>query len=451
LSGWFSETLTTRQPSAEKQLSPEGKAMNSKRKMKIRKREKKEQRANTRRREEILDSLESLGLRAPFEALPERIKVLAQKNVLPKPEIVCQPGAETAQEEIAEWFEENLKVITPADEGCPYAASFFDLFCVLEGFRLFFWEFESLIPANARRHNLPQEIETVLSFKRHLDKFEENDFFLVARPVLLQLFDQAIVRSFPTDKIFWWGMILHRPTGKPRWQFKLQWTEPESRTITIDGIPRAVFPCFRLDPHGSLHPIQWTTEALGLGPDSRTLAVYIQRHAAEHWKRRLPPEFVDYLVFCRSLAEPVVEHGKNGAILVAYRVGNVRLGYFVCEVVDDLAVIRTFLFPTMQGTPESELLRQKLRLRRADIEVNQLDQVETFMASDLRRDPELAGIFSECGLGHLLEDVPVLDDVMPRSGVAASLRKYLGFKPAQQGNAASPRENEPETRAGEKT
>jgi hypothetical protein len=69
----------------------------------------------------------------------------------------------------------------------------------------------------------------------------------------------------------------------------------------------------------------------------------------------------------------------------------------VFEVIHDLVLIRTFLFLTMQGTSESDLLREKLRLRRSDIEFNQLDDVYTFLFSDLARDPELALALENAG------------------------------------------------------
>jgi hypothetical protein len=84
----------------------------------------------------------------------------------------------------------------------------------------------------------------------------------------------------------------------------------------------------------------------------------------------------------------------------------------------------------MQGTPESDLLRKRLRLRREDVEYNQLDDVENLLFSDLVRDPELAAVFGECGLAHLLAERPVEIDVILREGYAASLRKYLGMQPS---------------------
>ena len=51
--------------------------------------------------------------------------------------------------------------------------------------------------------------------------------------------------------------------------------------------------------------------------------------------------------------------------------------------------MKTFLFLTMQGTPEARCLRRKLGLSRADIEYFKLDNCFTLACSDLGEDPEL--------------------------------------------------------------
>ena len=71
------------------------------------------------------------------------------------------------------------------------------------------------------------------------------------------------------------------------------------------------------------------------------------------------------------------------------------------SVIDDKVLIRTFLFLTMQGTPESRLLHDRLGARRHEIERLRLDELATFLDTDLADDPELTRIFTDCGCGHL--------------------------------------------------
>jgi hypothetical protein len=83
--------------------------------------------------------------------------------------------------------------------------------------------------------------------------------------------------------------------------------------------------------------------------------------------------------------------------------GGIRIGYFVGNVIGGKVLIRTFLFLTMQGTPESKLLYQRLGVRRADIERLGLDELATYLYTDLGDDEQLARILTDCGCGGLLE------------------------------------------------
>jgi hypothetical protein len=79
----------------------------------------------------------------------------------------------------------------------------------------------------------------------------------------------------------------------------------------------------------------------------------------------------------------------------------------------------------MQGTPEARRLFDALRLRRPDIEFTGLDDLRSFVNSDLADDPDLRPIFESCGCGALIQ---LRADGMPdhRPRTAQALRQYLG-------------------------
>ena len=92
---------------------------------------------------------------------------------------------------------------------------------------------------------------------------------------------------------------------------------------------------------------------------------------------------------------------------------------------ESVALIQTFLFITMDGTPEGAEFWRRLRLSGADRAYLGLDDLRTYAESDLKSDPELVRILSDCGCGHLFD---VAKGACPEQpGYARLLRSYLGL------------------------
>jgi hypothetical protein len=130
----------------------------------------------------------------------------------------------------------------------------------------------------------------------------------------------------------------------------------------------------------------------------------------------------------QSLSSPKVTQNYKGEYLIEYRFFDFKLGYLVAEVVEQAILVTTFLFLTMQGTPEAAALYERLRLRRPDIEQLGLDSLENFLHTDLKEDSELASIFDTCGCGHLLKMRRLETQRDLQYGYARDVRKYLGMK-----------------------
>ncbi len=101
-------------------------------------------------------------------------------------------------------------------------------------------------------------------------------------------------------------------------------------------------------------------------------------------------------------------------------------------IVGDKVVIRTFLFPTMDGTPEGQKLYEKLHLTGKERVHLKWDRLSTFQETDLGENEELHEIIEECGCGHLFDILPDFLDLRDhKSGFAEDARQYLGMeKPA---------------------
>ena len=120
----------------------------------------------------------------------------------------------------------------------------------------------------------------------------------------------------------------------------------------------------------------------------------------------------------------------NGNILFPYFYSEHKIGYLTARIIDDNIVISTFLFLTMDGTPEGDLLCEKLKLVKKDKMFLNLDKLETFIHGDIKTDPILVGILSKCGCESLLNISPeelVKPPKMKAIKIAALIRKYIGM------------------------
>jgi hypothetical protein len=219
------------------------------------------------------------------------------------------------------------------------------------------------------------------------------------------------------------------PRGLPVMRITLTAERPEQARVALDGATRAAFRCG--GPGGVVEWVSWRSGDLGLPGAGRDLPVYVQHHTLRRLHERLgtaagPRYFLEHFLW-RSLSEPRVVERRGDDHWVEYRVGGRRLGYLVARLLEDKVVVLTFLFLTMQGTPEARLLFEKLRLRRADIEYNRLDRLDYFQNSDLADDPVLVELLAECGCGHLLAPADVGDQSDLITGVASELRRFLGL------------------------
>jgi hypothetical protein len=77
---------------------------------------------------------------------------------------------------------------------------------------------------------------------------------------------------------------------------------------------------------------------------------------------------------------------------------------------------------------KAKKLREKLRLTKSDKKYLELDEIRTFMQTDLQFDDALRTILEDCGCGHLFriwKEPPKASGC--RQGYANEIRKYLGI------------------------
>ena len=214
--------------------------------------------------------------------------------------------------------------------------------------------------------------------------------------------------------------------------------------VVVDAKPRRGYWCGKPTGNARIDWITWTGKTLGLSDKEREYPVLVQYHALDRIFRRLnladSLEGATHWFLYESLKKPVFRPlpTAGSCFLVEYRFCDEKLGYLVARVTDNKVLVQTFLFLTMDGTPEGTELWKQLRLHRLAKKYLGLDEFKTFVATDLRADREIVALLRGCGCGHLF-DAFTFKGVL-QSGYAQAIRKYLGMgcgQPALMGPSAN--------------
>jgi hypothetical protein len=232
--------------------------------------------------------------------------------------------------------------------------------------------------------------------------------------------------------------IMGRPdqAREPVFQWRVTTTRAQADRAAHKGKER---PIYRVaDPIGSA-AVEWVEldpSLLGLSQRTGRLPVYVQSHALvrlserlRFWPGALPDRPFFHGIFqagrADSMRQPRIVRQSGREFLVEYRVGLYNLGYLAAELMGPKVVVKTFLLRGMQGTPEGEQLREKLKLSRGQIEWLYLDHLEQWVNSDLRQDAEIRPLLEECGFADLLRcaDQNCWETM---TKVAGEFRKFVG-------------------------
>lgn len=204
---------------------------------------------------------------------------------------------------------------------------------------------------------------------------------------------------------------------------------PEKQKITINDISRLVYRVGWAFPN---HGMLWAeVKGADFGFDNalsqQPVRVYIQSHALVRLKERL--DFIDtpslHLYLYKSMENLKVAKTESGQLLIEYYFNKKKLGYLAFDLLGKKLVIKTFLFLTMDGTPEGEALRQMLGIEAVDKKYLEIDRLSTFILTDIKDNPEILDKFTQAGCAELF----MLDNeeinAIPRIEKARMIQSYL--------------------------
>jgi hypothetical protein len=214
--------------------------------------------------------------------------------------------------------------------------------------------------------------------------------------------------------------------------------KPDIKTVKFDGHNRSIFSYISFAKTANIP----TLKAGDITPKclitQMELPVYYQKHVMQRLTERLDCLTKDHLKLQmdESLAHPQLTPLKDNRALLAFTFLGYKLGYFVVEVADGMAVLRTFLFLTNEGTPEGNRLKNKLGLNKLDNSYVHLDRLSTFLHSNIKDDEQLPQILKDCGCEDLLKiDPNLVNSTKKETFIDASfIKKYLSVEVAEISN-----------------
>jgi hypothetical protein len=394
------------------------------RKAKIKKQEERDRRQRAKWVETYERILPLVGAKNLFQRLPEPTREGIRRLRYPSPEICFGDDFNQADER------ENVRVaVTQALDRFTFKTGDGHEISARDCFRVVFSLREAINLLQVKPPDGSLSLQ-VAQTRKKLGAFCDE---LVEKQLMSLLLDMdlALAKFTRIDTAIYWYEPKYERIGPGKGLFRITLHKSPSERIDIlhNGTRRRAFRCgASFGPLG----VKWVNVPASLFGinESGNYPLYVQSHAIRNLHERVPigDGGLVHDAMWQSLYSPKVAQNHKGEYLIEYRCFDYKLGYFVAEVVEQSILVTTFLFLTMQGTPEAISLFDRLQLKRPDIEQLGLDSLGNYLFTDLQKDSELVSIFDTCGCGHLLKMARPETQHDWESGYARDVRKYLGMK-----------------------
>jgi hypothetical protein len=176
--------------------------------------------------------------------------------------------------------------------------------------------------------------------------------------------------------------------------YQKNWYDPEVSTLQFPlhelTHPRNPDDVYKLEPEPAPHFVP----------------VYIQQHAINRLLERtgcLVPSYA-MLNACLSLETPLITRMPAGSFLVDYSIDHLKVGYLLCDLIDDsFVLVRTFLFITQFGTPEGDKLGAMTKLQKEDVKYLAIDNLRSLLSSDIADSEATCNLFRDIGCQSILD------------------------------------------------
>ncbi|MCV9385071.1 hypothetical protein [Reichenbachiella ulvae] len=262
----------------------------------------------------------------------------------------------------------------------------------------------------------------------NLSNNAERHFF-----VFLQMLSKEITPN-PFKELYFFTAQYEEQTHPRRsygYKVYIHGATPTIKTVKLDSHNRSV--CMYL-ANGNGSAAVPKLKASDIDPNSLIrnleLPVYYQKHVMGRLYERVDCFDRNLMRCCmdQSLLSPKLTPISSTRALLTYSFYGFKLGYFVVEVIDGIALLRTFLFLTNDDTPEGDLLKRNLGISKLDKKYTGLDRLSTFLHSDIKEDKQLHDLLKASNCDHLLHAHSCIMEFSNQSSSAFdadSMKKYL--------------------------
>jgi hypothetical protein len=386
--------------------------MRVERKQRLKKRDQKLLRQETKKYEVYDRVLRFLGIQSIFSRLPTLVVDLFLNRMRPGVEVVAaedvadHPAIREARREIAAVIKRPVQATVLDRE---FSLSFEDIHRGYDSLLLAIEDFWTRFRVE-KDPGVRRVFEVLDEAKAVVESRDQEWFMRVLGKILLQVIDVT-----ERDYRFFGDIIevrlvhARKPEGRLCDRLELRLHRAESAVISHRGRQATAYPVRRADSLFAMRQVRWNCRKHGIEGPNIDLPVMISEHAIRRLYERLPlhghESYLNAIAF-NSLEKPVFFRQDFDEYLVEVRTGELRVGYFVAKILPQAVLIKTFLFLTMTGTPEGQALRDKLGMSRSKIEEYKLDSFFTLMGADIPDDPLLFKIMEECGCSHLFGVIP---------------------------------------------
>ncbi|WP_372646107.1 hypothetical protein [Ancylomarina sp.] len=297
-------------------------------------------------------------------------------------------------------------------------------------------ECSSLFALASFLENKADGVEILAEFRtKFLKRFETEKLYKLVYHWYGRLMLQFIISSSnPRTKYYAYTSSIETVKVRPfymAYSSSIMVHNAQSTMLKIHGTYRPVFRLGKTDFKVHFKWISIPSSLVGnyYNGKEKELGVYIQSHALNRLAERLDildESSLNFYLNIRMEEIHAFEFYRGYLLFPFIIVNNVKVGYFVANVVGDKLVFRTFLFVTHNCTPEGDRLKEISGLQKNDIKYWQFDRLSTFASANVDDNPALHNLLKEVGIDDLIKLKPFMTDSENlQDSLAGELMTYI--------------------------